>query len=90
MTSGTVAGDELRLFVERIENLETEKKGIADDIKDVFAEAKAQGFDTWAIKAVIKLRRLETHTLQERDAILNAYIEAVGMTPIEHAIAMAA
>jgi uncharacterized protein (UPF0335 family) len=79
MSDGTVAADQLRLFIERIERLEDEKKGIADDIKDVYAEAKANGFDPKIMKLVIKLRAMETHSRQEQDAILETYRAAVGV-----------
>jgi uncharacterized protein (UPF0335 family) len=75
----TVAADELRLLIERIERLEEEKKGIADDIKDVYAEAKAEGYDPKIMKLVIKLRALDTNTRQEQDAILETYREALGL-----------
>jgi len=81
-----IAADNLRLFIERIERLEEEKRGIADDIKDVYGEAKANGYDTWAMREVIKLRKLETHVRQEREALLECYKDAIGLTPIETAI----
>jgi len=90
VAEGTVAGDELRLFIERIERLHEERQGIADDIRDVFQEAKAQGFDTKAMKQVMKLRKMEPHVRQEAEAILGTYLAALGMTPIEEAIALAA
>jgi uncharacterized protein (UPF0335 family) len=85
-----IAADALRLFIERIERLAEERKGIADDISDVFKEAKSQGFDTNAMKCVIKLRKMDKHTVEEAEALVGVYLEALGMTPIEHAIAMAA
>ena len=68
MAEGTVAADQLRLFIERIERLEEEKKGIADDIRDVYAEAKANGYDTKIMRMIVRLRKMETHTRQEQDA----------------------
>jgi uncharacterized protein (UPF0335 family) len=79
MTEGTVAADQLRLLIERIERLHEERKGIGDDIRDVFAEAKANGFDTKIMKQVIRLRAMETHTRQEQDAILETYRRALGL-----------
>ena len=79
MADGTVAADQLRLFIERIERLEEEKKGIADDIRDVYAEAKANGYDTKTMRSVGRLRRLETHTRQEMDALLETYRAALGL-----------
>ena len=60
MAEGNVAADQLRLFIERIERLEEEKKGIADDIRDVYAEAKSNGYDTKTMRKVVALRRMET------------------------------
>ncbi|WP_037500528.1 DUF2312 domain-containing protein [Sphingomonas jaspsi] len=74
-----VAADELRLFIERIERLEEEKKGIADDIKDVYAEAKANGYDTSIMKTIVKLRAMEPHKRQEIDALLETYRNALGI-----------
>jgi uncharacterized protein (UPF0335 family) len=79
MAEGAVAADQLRLFIERIERLEEEKKGIADDIKDVYAEAKSTGYDTKTMRAVVRLRKLEAHTRQEMDALLETYRSALGL-----------
>ena len=61
MADGNVAADQLRLFIERIERLEEEKKGIADDVKDVYAEAKSTGYDTRTMRSIVRLRRMEKH-----------------------------
>ena len=74
-----VAADQLRLFIERIERLEEEKKGIADDVKDVYAEAKARGYDTKTMRAIVRLRKMETHDRQEADALLETYRNALGL-----------
>lgn len=79
MSEGNVAADQLRLFIERIERLEEEKKGIADDIKDVYAEAKANGFDTKALRTVVRLRKQDVEERQEQEAILETYLNALGM-----------
>lgn len=79
MAEGSVAADELRLLIERIERLEEEKKGIADDVRDVYAEAKARGYDTKTMRAVVRLRKLETHQRQEMDALLETYRAALGL-----------
>jgi uncharacterized protein (UPF0335 family) len=79
MSEGNVAADQLRLFIERIERLEEEKKGIADDIKDVYAEAKANGYDTKIMRMIVRLRKMETHTRQEQDALLETYRQALGL-----------
>ena len=74
-----VAADELRQFVERIEQLETEKAGIASDIRDVKAEAKGRGFDVKAITEIIRMRKQDAAERQEREAILETYMSALGM-----------
>lgn len=79
--TGGVAAGQLKSFVERIERLEEEKKGIADDIRDVFAEAKGQGFDTKIMRQVIKLRKKDTAERQEEEALLDLYMHALGMVP---------
>lgn len=77
--SGTVAADELRLLVERIERLEEEKKAIGDDVKDVYAEAKARGYDTKTMRAIIRLRKMEAHVREEAEALLDTYKAALGL-----------
>jgi len=79
MAEGNVAADQLRLFIERIERLEEEKKGIADDVRDVYAEAKSNGYDTKTMRKIVALRKLETHTRQEADALLDTYRNALGL-----------
>ncbi|MBN9220973.1 MAG: DUF2312 domain-containing protein [Mesorhizobium sp.] len=79
-TSQTVAAGQLRAFIERIERLEEEKKTISDDIKEVFAEAKGTGFDTKAMRTIIRLRKKDQAERQEEDAILDLYMAALGMT----------
>jgi len=79
--SGGVAAGQLRSFIERIERLEEEKKGISDDIRDVFAEAKGNGFDVKVMRQVIRLRKKEPSERQEEEAILDLYMHALGMAP---------
>ena len=79
MAEGTVATDQLRLFIERIERLEEEKRAMAEDIRDVYSEAKANGYDTKTMRAIVRLRRMETHTRQEMDALLDTYRTALGL-----------
>lgn len=79
--TGGVAAGQLRSFIERIERLEEEKKGISDDIRDVFAEAKGNGFDTKVMRQVIRLRKQDTNERQEQEAILDLYMHALGMAP---------
>jgi uncharacterized protein (UPF0335 family) len=77
--SDVVAADQLRLLVERLERLNEEKQGLADDMKDVFAEAKSNGYDTKTIRKVLARRKMERHHLQEADALLATYCAALGM-----------
>lgn len=86
----TDTGQRLRLFIERAERLEEEIKGLNEDKSDVFKEAKSDGFDTKTIKRIIRLRKMGTHERQEAEALLDTYMNALGMTPIEAAIALAA
>jgi uncharacterized protein (UPF0335 family) len=79
MADGNVAADQLRLFIERIERLEEEKKGIADDVKDVYSEAKANGYDTKTMRAIVRLRKMEKHARDEADALLETYRNALGL-----------
>ena len=72
------SAEQLRLFIERIETLEEEKKGIADDIKDVYAEAKGTGFDAKTMKAIVRLRKMEAAARQEAEALLDTYKTALG------------
>jgi uncharacterized protein (UPF0335 family) len=78
-TSQTVAAGQLRAFIERVERLEEEKKTIADDIKEVFAEMKGSGFDTKAVRTLIRLRKKDQAERQEEEAILDLYKAALGM-----------
>jgi len=71
--------DRLRLLIERIERLEEERKGIAEDIRDVFAEAKAVGYDTKIMRKVISLRRMKPDERSEEETILDTYKAALGM-----------
>lgn len=75
-----VAADQLRLFIERVETLEEEKKGISDDIKDVYLEAKAQGYEPKIMKQIVKLRRMEKDARDEAEALLDTYKSALGLS----------
>jgi uncharacterized protein (UPF0335 family) len=79
MNTGGIAADRLKQIVARIERLEEDKKAVADDIKEVFAEAKGAGFDTKILRQVIRLRKLDRAEYQEQEALLDLYLEAVGM-----------
>ena len=74
-----IAGEQLRRFVARIERLEEEKAALAADIREVYAEAKGNGFDTKVLRQVIRLRKIDKAERQEMDAILELYLEALGM-----------
>lgn len=74
-----VAADQLRLFIERMERLDEEVKGLNDDRRDVYAEAKANGFDVKTMKHIVALRRMETHQRQEADALPETYRAALGL-----------
>jgi len=76
-----VARDQLKSVVERIEKLEEEKAAIAGDIKEVYAEAKANGFDTKTLRQVVRLRKQDTAERQEQEALLDLYLHALGMIP---------
>jgi len=75
----SVAADQLRLFIERIERLEEEKKGIADDIRDVYSEAKSQGYDAKIMRQIVRLRKMNGDDRQEMFAILDTYAKALGI-----------
>ncbi len=75
----SVAADQLKAFIERIERLEEEKAGISGDIKDVYAEAKGNGFDTKVLRKIVALRKRDHAERQEEEAILELYLQALGM-----------
>ncbi len=76
---GGIAADRLKSFVERIERLEEEKKGISDDIKDVYLESKSTGFDPKIIRTIIRLRKLAKEERQEQEELTDLYKMALGM-----------
>jgi uncharacterized protein (UPF0335 family) len=80
MAGGNVSAEQLRLFIERIERLEEEKQGIADDVKDVYAEAKGTGYDTKTMRAIIRLRKMEKDARMEQEALLETYKAALGLS----------
>ncbi|MEO1492726.1 MAG: DUF2312 domain-containing protein [Pseudomonadota bacterium] len=77
----TVAAGQLRAIIERIERLEEEKKEVAEQIKEVYAEAKANGFDSKTLRKVVALRKKSTDERQEEEAMLDLYLSALGMAP---------
>jgi len=78
-TAHRFAKDQLKAFVERVERLEEEKKAIADDIRDVYAEAKGNGFDVKTLRVVVRLRKQDVNERKEQEAILETYLHALGM-----------
>src|ERR1700722_8114161 len=80
---GGIAGDRLKSFIERIERLEEEKKTLASDIKEVYAEAKGTGFDTKIIRQLIRLRKMDKDDLNEQETLIDIYKRAIGMLPSE-------
>jgi uncharacterized protein (UPF0335 family) len=78
--SEMIAADQLRLLVERIERLEEEKKGLSDDIKDVYGEAKSTGFDVKTIRTVVRLRKMEKHHRDEAEMLLETYKNALRLS----------
>ncbi len=77
--TGGIAGDQLKSVIERIERLEEEKGGLAADIRDVYAEAKGNGFDAKALRQVIRLRKLDSNVREEQESLLDLYKRALGM-----------
>ena len=84
-----IAGDRLRSLIERIERLEEEKRTLAADIKEVYAEAKGTGFDTKIMRQIIRLRRMDKDDVDEQETLLDIYKRALGMLPDEPASAAA-
>ncbi len=78
---GGIAGERLRSFIERIERLEEEKRTLAEDIKEVYAEAKGNGFDTKIMRQLIRIRRMDKDDLDEQETLLDVYKRALGMLP---------
>jgi uncharacterized protein (UPF0335 family) len=73
------AKDHLKAFIERVEKLEEEKKAIADDIRDVYAEAKANGFEVKALRTIVRMRKMDVDERKEQETILETYMHALGM-----------
>jgi uncharacterized protein (UPF0335 family) len=78
---GGIAGERLRSFIERIERLEEEKRVLAEDIKEVYAEAKGTGFDTKIMRQIIRIRRMDKDDVDEQETLLDLYKRALGMLP---------
>jgi uncharacterized protein (UPF0335 family) len=85
-----IAREQIKSIVERIERLEQEKADLADDIRGIYAEAKSNGFIVPTLRAVIKLRKQDANEREEKQALIDLYLSALGMTPIETYISKAA
>jgi len=79
MSDGNVSAEQLRLFIERIERLTEEMTGIRDDIKDVYLELKANGYDVKTVRAIVRLRKMERNARMEAEALLETYKSALGI-----------
>lgn len=79
MAEGSIAADELRLLIERIERLEAEKKAMGDDVRDVYAEAKSRGYCPKTMRRVVALRKMTDQDRQAAEALLDTYVAAVGL-----------
>lgn len=79
VSAAVLAKDQLRAIIDRIERMEEEKKTISDDIRDVYTEAKGNGFDTKALRTIVRIRKQDAHERQEQQDILDTYMQALGM-----------
>lgn len=79
MSRANVSAEQLKLFIERIETLEEEKRGLADDIKGVYAEARANGYDVRTMRTIVRLRRMDVNARAEQEALLETYKSALGL-----------
>lgn len=77
--AGGIAADRLRSIIERIERLEEERRALADDIKDIYTEAKSAGFDAKVIRQIVRIRRQEPAEVEEQETLLDLYRRALGM-----------
>ena len=77
--AGGITGDRLRSFIERVENLEDEKREVQEQIKEVFAEARGEGFDVKVMRQVVRLRKMKPHDRSEQEELLDLYKSAIGM-----------
>ena len=78
-TAHRFAKDHLKAFIERVERLEEEKKALSDDIRDVYAEAKGNGYDTKALRTIVRMRKQDANERAEQETILETYMQALGM-----------
>ena len=78
---GGIAGDRLKSFIERIERLEEEKRALAEDVKEIYSEAKGAGFDVKIIRQIVRIRKMDEDDRDEAEALLDTYLRAIGMKP---------
>ena len=78
---GGIAGERLKSFIERIERLEEEKRALAEDIKEIYSEAKGVGFDVKIIRQIVRIRKMDEDDRDEQEALLDTYMRALGMKP---------
>jgi uncharacterized protein (UPF0335 family) len=78
---GGIAGDRLKSFIERIERLEEEKRALAEDVKEIYSEAKGAGFEVKIIRQIIRIRKMDEDDRDEAEALLDTYLRAIGMKP---------
>jgi uncharacterized protein (UPF0335 family) len=78
---GGIAGERLKSFIERVERLEEEKRALAEDIKEVYAEAKGVGFDVKIMRQIVRIRKMDQDELDEQETLLDVYKRALGMIP---------
>jgi uncharacterized protein (UPF0335 family) len=79
LSRANVSAEQLKLFIERIEGLEEEKRGLADDVKGVYAEARANGYDVKTMRSIVRLRRMDSNARAEQEALLDTYMAALGL-----------
>jgi uncharacterized protein (UPF0335 family) len=78
---GGIAGDRLKSFIERIERLEEEKRALAEDVKEIYSEAKGAGFEVKIIRQIVRIRKMDEDDRDEAEALLDTYLRAIGMKP---------
>ena len=78
---GGIAGDRLKSFIERIERLEEEKRALAEDVKEIYSEAKGAGFDVKIVRQIVRIRKMDEDDRDEQEALLDTYLRAIGMKP---------
>jgi uncharacterized protein (UPF0335 family) len=83
MTDVSTANNQIRAYIERVERLEEEKVAISSDIKEIYSEAKGNGYDAAILRKIVALRKKDPNKLREEEAVMSLYLDALGMTPME-------